>query len=448
MKNKSPSSSLPVTRIISQADQSGVLRLQKGQLEVIEGPDKGKTKDLSPTALIVGTSAECDLILTDGAVSRKHFELVPEENGFLLRDLGSKNGTFSGTLRLRQATLVGSEEIRLGLTRIRLNLQDSHVDFPLSGKTAFGNLMGRSVAMRQVFAVLERAAGSDAVVLLEGESGTGKDLAAEAIHATSARAEKPFVVVDCGAMSPNLVGSELFGHHKGAFTGADQDRPGAFESGNGGTVFLDEIGELDRPLQQQLLHVLEKREVKRLGENQYRPVDIRLVAATNRDLSADVQDGRFREDLFFRLGVVRLRMPPLRDRQEDIAMMARNFVQKLRPELDPLEIISESVLAMFMNHNWPGNVRELRNVVERLLLFPENPLAAIPQTQVKPQDSTQSIMSLPFHEARDRWNEQFEKVYLTTVLDGCGGVVVRAAERAGIPRQTFHRLLTKHRLRT
>ena len=437
----------PATRIITKPDQSAALQVRRARLKVTRGPDKGQQKDLPPTGAVVGSSPDCDLMLTDTAVSRRHFEILPGEDGFTLRDLGSKNGTVLGGMLLHEVTLTAGADIQVGQSRLRFSILDEHDEYPLSNRTSFGPLLGRSVAMRQVFALLEPAAASEATLLLEGESGTGKDLAAETIHSLSPRRAEPFVVVDCGAVHSTLAESELFGHLKGSFTGADSDRAGAIESANGGTVFLDEIGEVPPGVQPKLLRFLENKEVKRLGENRYRPVDVRLIVATNRDLTAEVEAGRFREDLFYRLSVVRVRFPPLRDRREDIGPLARSFVQKLRPDADPIEVISDQVLSMFQNHDWPGNVRELRNVVERLLLFPERPEAAISPTGRSSGQEAQDLLGLPFHEARRAWTDRFEKVYLSSMLDGHNGVVSQAAEAAGIPRQTFHRLMAKHRLK-
>jgi len=439
--------SLPATRVITKPDQSAALQVRRARIKVTKGPDKGQQKDLPHTGAVVGTSPDCDLMLTDTAVSRRNFEILPGENGFTLRDLGSKNGTLVSGMRLGEVTLTASAEIQVGQSRLRFSILDEHDEYPLSSQTSFGSMLGRSVAMRQVFALLEPAAASEATLLLEGESGTGKDLAAENIHSLSPRRDEPFVVVDCGTVHSTLAESELFGHKQGAFTGADRDRPGAIESADGGTVFLDEIGEVPTGVQPKLLRFLENKEVKRLGENRYRPVNVRLIAATNRDLTAEVEAGRFREDLFYRLSVLRVRFPPLRERREDIGPLARSFVQKLRPDTDPVEVISDQVLSMFSNHDWPGNVRELRNVVERLLLFPDRPQAALSPTGGSAKSESADLLGLPFHEARRALTDRFEKVYLSALLDAHEGVVARAAEAAGIPRQTFHRLMNKHRLK-
>ncbi len=435
--------SLSVTRIVTKPDESSALRVQRARLRVTRGPDRGSEIEVRHPGVVVGTGPECDLVLGDPAVSRRQFELQPADAGFVLRDLDSKNGTRIGRLEIGAVTLHSAETIEVGTSRIRFQALDSHDEFPLSERTRFERLLGRSVAMRQVIAVLERAAELDAILLIEGETGTGKDLAAQGVHARSARAEQPFVIVDCGAMQASLVESELFGHAKGAFTGALKERAGAFEAAEGGTVFLDEIGELDPALQPRLLRVLEQRQIKRLGENHHRPVDVRVIAATHRDLLKESAAGRFREDLFYRLSVLRLRMPALAERREDIGLLARSFVQQMQPDRDPTEVIHDEVLAMLRAHDWPGNVRELRNVVERLLVFPEQPAAALGPGA---QEAAPDLTALPFHEARERVTAGFEREYLSAALEACEGVVARAAERAGIPRQTFHRLMSKHRL--
>ncbi len=444
---QSPSVTRPwETWVITRQQESESLRLQRARLKVVKGPDKGKQKDLESGGLVVGTSPESNLVLTDPAISWRHFEVVPTEKGYIVRDLGSKNGTKISGMYIREVLVTDGVNLEIGQSKIQFTLLKEHDEYQLSQKTSFGSLLGRSVMMRQVFAMLEPAATSDATVLLEGESGTGKDLAAENIHALSLRKTGPFVVVDCGTMQSTLAESELFGHKKGAFTGADHDRMGAIESAQGGTVFLDEIGELHPNIQPKLLRFLEKREIKRVGENHYRTVDVRLIAATNRDLKAEVEAGKFREDLFYRISVVRVRVPPLRERREDIALLARSFVQRLRPALDPTEVLSDQVLELLINYGWPGNVRELRNVIERLLLFPDRLDAIIQSSGEQTDPNMPPFVSLPFHEARKIWNERFEKLYLSAMLDSCNGVVAHAAQKSDIPRQTFHRLMNKHGL--
>jgi DNA-binding NtrC family response regulator len=301
--------------------------------------------------------------------------------------------------------------------------------------------------MRQVIALLERVAPSTSTVLLEGESGTGKEVAAHAIHEASPRAEGPFVVVDCAALAPSLIESELFGHERGAYTGADETQPGALEQGDGGTVFLDEIAELPLELQPRLLRFLEAQEVKRLGAARARRVDVRVIAATNRCLANEVRGGTFREDLYYRLSVVRVGMPALRERAEDIKLLAYHFAESFAR--DPHELLGEEVIEILTAYAWPGNVRELRNVVERLIVLPEQALASLrgePPPRTGPEIG--QLSELPFHEARQRWQEWFERQYLAAQLERASGNVSQAARQAAIPRQTFHRLLRRHGLKS
>jgi DNA-binding NtrC family response regulator len=432
-----------VTRVVERSDRTSVLQVQRARLQVVEGPDRGLEKEIPPEGLVVGSGSACDLILDDPSVSRRHFELRPVETGYRLRDRDSTNGTYVRGLRLTQALLVGDEEIEIGATKIRLVILEGVHELALSDRSSFGTLRGRGVEMRRALALLEQAAANDSTVLLEGESGTGKDHAAEAIHQASVRAGQPFVVVDCAAMQPTLMQSELFGHRQGAFTGAEHDRVGAFEAAEGGTVFLNEIGELPLELQPLLLRVLERREVQRVGDDRPRTVDVRLIAATNRDLERETAEKRFRHDLFFRIAVLRVRMPSLREHPEDIGMLAKLFVQHIRPDMDPVEVISDQVLSLLIGHDWPGNVRELRNVVERLILLPRQSEQIFDGfAGVERAD----WLETPFHRARGRWVDHFERIYLLHMLDTCDGVVTQAAARAEIPRQTFHRLMKKHGL--
>jgi transcriptional regulator with GAF, ATPase, and Fis domain len=297
-----------------------------------------------------------------------------------------------------------------------------------------------------MFTLLERAAATDSTVLLEGESGTGKEVIAESLHRASPRAGGPLGVVDCSAIPPNLIESELFGHEKGAFTGASSARAGAFEEANGGTLFLDEIGELPPELQPKFLRALERRQVKRVGSAHYRDVDVRVIAATNRDLGKLVSEGKFRSDLFYRLAVVRVAIPPLRQHLDDVPLLARHFIKHLRPGVEPSTLLSDAVLSAFSRYSWPGNVRELRNAVERLLALGDlatpvgDPAVAATSSAAAPP----VLLDEDYHEARRAAIEHFEREYCRGLLQANDGVVVRAAERAGISRQMFHRLLQKH----
>jgi transcriptional regulator with PAS, ATPase and Fis domain len=300
--------------------------------------------------------------------------------------------------------------------------------------------------MRHLFALLERAARSDVTVLFEGESGVGKDVLSHALHAISARADKPFVPVDCGAIPANLIESELFGHVKGAFTGAMSARDGLVVEAHGGTLFLDEIGELPIDLQPKLLRVLEQREVRAVGATRARAVDVRIIAATNRRLLESVASGAFRRDLFYRLAVARIVVPPLRDRPEDIVPLARAFLRATTG--DPSIEIPADLGALLGGYAWPGNVRELRNVIERyahLGLRDPRGLFDAPEVEAHGASPIDDLALLPLHEARRRAIDQFEQMYVPRVLARAGGVVARAAELAGVARPSFYRMLERVR---
>jgi DNA-binding NtrC family response regulator len=434
----------PATRILTTRNGAEVLAVRCARLRVVAGPDTGKEVDLGVrTSVTIGTDPDVQLVLSDDTVSRRHAELRSGAEGYVLRDLGSTNGIRIGSVVLREARLDGETvTFSLGETDIEFALSSVEVEHELSGQDRFGTVLGNAPAMRRMFALLERAAASDTTVLLEGESGTGKEVIAESIHHASPRAKEPLVVVDCSTIPPELFESELFGHERGSFTGANASRAGAFEAADGGTLFLDEIGELPLALQPKFLRALEKRQVKRIGSTHYKDVDVRVVAATNRDLARFSAEGKFRSDLYYRLAVVHVAVPPLRHHPEDIGRLARHFVKRVRPTADPDQLITAAVLAAFTAYTWPGNVRELRNAVERLLALGElagplgQPRADQPEPVAPPIDE--------YHHARREALDRFEAAYCRRLLDECNGVVTHAAERAGISRQTFHRLLKQH----
>ena len=312
-------------------------------------------------------------------------------------------------------------------------------------------MVGRSPAMQVVFDVLAKAASSEATILLEGETGTGKEVSAEAIHRGSPRADKPFLVVDCGAMPPNLLESELFGHERGAFTGAVSSRQGVFEAANGGTVFLDEIGELSIDLQPKLLRVLERREVRRVGTNNHVPVNVRLIAATNRSLREQVADHKFRSDLYYRLAVVEVKLPPLRERPGDLPPLVDHIVRNFGAvDEAALAIVhSPAFLGALTQHSWPGNIRELRNYLERCVALhdfapPRNAGSAVPAAG--PEGAVN--IGQPLREAREAWVGAFERRYLEELVRQHENRVSAAARAAGVDRIYFYRLLWKHGLRT
>ncbi|WP_437679216.1 sigma 54-interacting transcriptional regulator [Sorangium sp. So ce131] len=406
----------------------------------------------------VGSDPSNDLVLADRAVSRFHCILERVRTTFRLTDVGSLNGTYIAGVRVRDADALPPE--------CRIELGDSvvHVrDANAAGKTElalavnFGGLQGASVPMRRLFALLDRVAQSASDVLIEGENGTGKEVIATELVQRGARAQKPLVIVDCGAISPNLIESELFGHVRGSFTGASRDRAGAFEEADGGTVFLDEIGELPLEMQPKLLRALASREVRRLGESRVRKVDIRVIAATNRRLEREVNGGRFREDLYYRLSVLTVRVPPLRERKEDIGVLVHCFLNEL-DAVDKAHLFPPEVIEEMKAYDWPGNVRELRNYVERRLVLgdgagldtkeplPRAPAPSAPAVEA-PASSPGASIDMPFKEAKDAIIDRFERDYLTALLEWSNGNVSRAARKAGLDRMYLHRLLQRHGLR-
>jgi DNA-binding NtrC family response regulator len=398
----------------------------------------------------IGSHASNDIVLRDPMVSRFHCRLVREDGVWRMRDSGSMNGTRLDGVRTRDADIVSEGSLGVGDSVLRVRAGTPQKEDVVPMLPSFGALVGTSLPMRRLFALLDKIAQSDINVLIEGESGTGKELVATEIMQRSARADKPFVVVDCGAISPNLVESELFGHVRGAFTGADRDRMGAFEAADGGTVFLDEIGELPLELQPKLLRALEAREIRRVGETKARRVNVRVISATNRELEREVNKARFREDLYFRLAVVSVRVPPLRERLDDLLILIRTFLAQLGvPEEERL--FPPAVLGEMSKHDWPGNVRELRNYVERSVV-----LQSASQTLRRgagggagaPGPVNGIDLSVPFRIAKDAVIDSFERGYLSQLLEAAGGNMSKAARMAGMDRMYLHRLVQKHGLRS
>ena len=396
----------------------------------------------------IGTHSSNDVVLRDPAVSRFHCRLVREDGTWRLRDSGSLNGTKLDGVRLRDADLPNDGGVlALGDATIRVRPVEAGVESDIPLIPSFGQIAGVSLPMRKLFALLVKVAQSDINVLIEGESGTGKELVANEIVQHSPRMEKPFVVVDCGAISPNLVESELFGHARGAFTGADRDRVGAFEAADGGTVFLDEIGELPLELQPKLLRAIEAREIRRVGETRPRKINVRVISATNRDLEREVNKQRFREDLYFRLAVLNVHVPPLRERADDLLILIRVFLNQLGVPHEE-RLFPPSVLAELAKHDWPGNVRELRNYVERcVVLETASPASQKLHGGPAPQVSVQGDARLPFKIAKDGAIDMFERAYLSSLLEDAAGNMSKAARLAGMDRMYLHRLVQKHGLR-
>jgi transcriptional regulator with GAF, ATPase, and Fis domain len=390
--------------------------------------------------IVVGRSPNADLTIPDPSVSPLHCEVVAEGDGYVLRDLGSHSGTWLGGLRVREVFLPAEARIGVGDVEVAFCLTGAPVAPAPSPDAHFGELIGESAAMRVVFSRLAKLAPRDTTVLLEGESGTGKELAAAAIHQASPRCHKPFVVVDCASIARTLIESELFGHERGSYTGASHSRVGAFVRANGGTVFLDEVGELDIELQPRLLRVLESREVKPVGASAHRAVDVRIIAATNRDLRREVNRGTFREDLYYRLAIACVRLPPLRERREDIPLIARHLLHE-HSRRDGVAYSLEDVLPGLVSRSWPGNVRELKNSIERIVaLGDERDPDGVLETPA-------ASRSAPFKVAKAEVVGRFERDYLVAVLAEQGGNITAAARVAELDRVHFLRLLDRYGLR-
>jgi len=426
------------------------LSIRKIRFEVVKGPDQSLVVDVAGTEARVGSGKTCDLVLKDPTVSRLHLSVRVEGDAIRVTDAGSRNGTLLDNIRIVDAWARPDSTLTIGATTLRLRMSSDMVELPLSRRDRIGGLLGQSIPMRRIFALLERIAPTDTTVLVEGETGTGKELVAEALHDESPRARGPFIVFDCSAASASLIESELFGHVRGAFTGAMGDRPGAFEAANGGTLFLDEVGELPLDLQPKLLRALENREVRRVGSNNAHKVDVRIVAATNRSLVHEVDRGRFREDLYYRLAVVPVRLPPLRERLGDVPLLVKHFEEKLRRPGQ--SAVPENLIDDFCARSWPGNVRELRNAVARAVSFgthvasepSTSPAAAeAPAEPATVEEAMTVDLAEPLFVGRERVAEAFERKYLAAALKQTAGNVSRAAEIAGVNRKFIQRAMKR-----
>ena len=431
-------------------------------LQVVGGPSAGESFDIAAPHAVVGSSTACDIVLRDPEVSRRHCVIEVHEGVYRVRDIGSTNGTFLEELRVSDAEIPAGGRLRLGSSELVFKPKKKFVRLERSETTSFGGLVGASAAMRELFGLLERVAPTRLFCVLKGETGTGKEVTARALHQRSPRGSGPFVAVDCGAITESLAESELLGHERGAFTGADRTRPGPFELANGGTVFLDEVGDLPLPIQPKLLRVLERREVKRLGGSRFVDVDVRVIAATHRNLEEMVRKGSFREDLFFRLAEVVVELPPLRERPDDIELLCARMLADEARLGAPGRRLGSDALQVLRAHDWAGNVRELRNVIRRAAALAEGDTLTVSDLRMRgpinlsvsePDASgalalPEDIWGLPLREAREQWNRRLEAVYVQRLMERMGGDLPRAATEADVHPKSLQRLMRQLGLKT
>ena len=422
------------------------------RLLVREGPDRGASLTIdgsTPGRSLVGSSPVCALRLADPLVSRRHVAVEATARGLRLTDLDSTNGTFIGPTRISEVWLDGSETITIGGTRISVERDDAPPP-SVRESTGFGKVLGHSLAMRRLYPLLSRLAASNVPIIVEGETGTGKEHLVEAIHAASPRKDGPYVVFDCTAVAPSLVESELFGHEKGSFTGAGAARKGVFERAHKGTLLIDEIGDLPLELQSKLLRAIERGQISKVGGDRPLSVDVRVLAATRRNLDLEVQRGRFRDDLFHRLAVARIELPPLRERRGDLPLLARRFAEELGGAGTS---IPDAIVEAWELERFLGNVRELRNRVARYLALGDlagerrdDGASSSIASHVPDRDPFRDVLSddLPWADAKQRVLDAFEGRYVRHLLDRHDGNVTRAAAAAGIARRYFHRLKARH----
>jgi transcriptional regulator with GAF, ATPase, and Fis domain len=440
-------------------------QLRRVMLRVKDGPDKGAQITVARSRITLGRSAVNDLVITDTSVSGTHAEFIIGEGGVQIHDLDSTNGTFVQGIRIRQAWLEPGMAVKLGKTEVEL-LSADEVQVPISGEDHFGAMYGSSPSMREVFATLERVAPTEMSVLIGGETGTGKELVARALHDESHREKGPFVVLDCGSLPRELAEAAILGHKKGAFTGAVSDRPGCFEEADGGTLFLDEIGELPLDLQPKLLRVLDRREVQRIGESQVRKVNVRVCAATHRDLRMMVGQGAFREDLYFRLSVMAVDLPPLRERGSDVVMLAEKFLEdfvRSHPGNVSKPNLNDAAKDALLSEQFPGNVRQLKNIIQRAAHLCRHGIIEPSDLHLGRREHPRNVSSgsgdgddaapkegfdpalfdTPFKDAKQVMVDAFERAYFGRLLGKTDNNLSRAAAEAGITRYYLRELLKR-----
>ncbi len=412
-------------------------------IHVLDGVDRGLTACVRKRTVRLGSSEACDVRLSDSTVSREHLSVEIASDGLRVVDLGSKNGTYYLGVKIREATIPLGSFLLLGDSKVAFQANDPEQQQELSDQLSYGRLTGASLPMRSLYRILERVEAVDYPVLICGETGSGKELVAREIVARSARKSRPFEVCDCASFAPHLAESELFGHVKGAFTGADRNHQGVFERANGGSVFLDELGELPLDVQPKLLRVLENSTIRPVGGEKQIKVNVRVLAATHRDLDEAVEKGRFREDLYFRLGVIHVPVPPLRERCEDIPDLVKSLLRELGQE--NFKLSESTVRLMTTGYDWPGNVRELRNAVAQAITLGALPARLASNASKMPQRFLRSNPG-PFKEEKKRVVNAFERDYFASQLERAENNISKAARNSGMERNFFKRLLRKHGL--
>jgi transcriptional regulator with GAF, ATPase, and Fis domain len=445
---------IPPTKIAYLDGRPSEIHLRKCKF-VIDTAGRRKEKLFDQSVVTLGAMEDNDLCVNEETVSRYHCKVVQDQDGYILVDNHSTNGTFINRVRIREAYLKSGCTVQLGKVEVKFYFADEKVPVVPSQKERLGTLIGRNVKMREIYGIIEKIAPAGTTVVIEGETGTGKEVVAQTIHQLSGRASGPLMVFDCGAVPENLIESELFGHEKGSFTGAIMTRQGLFEMAHGGTLFLDELGELNMDLQPKLLRALEQREIKRVGSGKPIKVDVRVIAATNRNLEEEVRAGRFRQDLFYRLSVVRVLLPPLRERPEDVPLLVDHFLRNHSFNKNPdgsakVTGVEREALDLLAGYRWPGNVRELVNVIERAVSFAEG-------SQMQVRDLPEQIRlaghsagveaatgEITFKEAKERWVSSFERDYIVALLKKNKGNISHAAREADIDRKYFRKLMRKY----
>jgi DNA-binding NtrC family response regulator len=441
---------------VEHRDGEPVFRTITVRVEIVDGPERDYAESFRKDVVRFGTAADNDVQLTDPKVSRQHCELRRNGEDLVLKDLGSTNGTFVFDRKVVEAEIVAGTSFRIGRSEIRVGVRKKWERIGRTRPYEFGALVGRAPKTRLLFALLEKVASSDLSCLVHGETGTGKELAARGIHEASPRRAGPLVFVDCASLSSTLSESELFGHERGAFTGAERERAGAFEQANGGTLVLDELGELPLELQPKLLRAIEEREVRRLGAEQPIRVDARLVCLTHRNLEQMVRAETFREDLYYRIAEVVVEVTPLRERKQDIAIIAERIVADEAKRSLRTVSLSPDAIGWLESQRFPGNVRELKNVLRRAVALAEGPsigiehLSALDDREDDDKNGSypldDELLAMPLGQARTRWNEDLERVYLEKLVGRFEGDVSRAAEAAGLHEKSLRRLLREHGL--